>query len=378
MRLSDCVQDLNGQPMFGVLKKVRELEAEGHDIINMSVGESDFNPPSSAIDAMVDSLMDGQGGKYCPASGIPALKRKAQEATLASRGFKPDLDQLLPTAGANPQVWYALKAICNAGDSVLIPDPGFPSYSSICKLEGIQPIPVRLRASNGFQMEPSDVEDAVLPSVKAIIINSPSNPCGSVMDEDRYRAIYDICTKYGLFLISDEVYARLVYSDTPFFSPSQIDHCRDRVVVVNGFSKSYAMTGWRLGVSTAPAFLTGKMALILETTSSCVPPFIQMAGAAVLGTEDTAMLDEYRKRRDCLVEGLRGLDKFVDVFEPQGAFYVWALPTAWHDYLAGCGVAVAGGYMFGDEGKDYVRFSFANNPVPRLQEAVDRIRDYLG
>lgn len=386
-KLSDAAHKLEGQKMFQILAVARELERQGKEILHFELGDPDFDTPQNIVQAAIDSLKNGET-HYAPSSGLLDFKKAAAEVTLRSRGFKPDLDQLLVCPGANVQIYYAAACIVNPGEEVVVPDPGFVSYFSILKFLGIKIVRVPLYEKNEFRLNPDDVEKVITSKTRMIIINSPSNPTGSVMTEDEVRRMYEIAKKYDVYLLSDEIYARMLYRDsnTSHHSPSKFDHCKERTIVVNGFSKSYAMTGWRLGVVTGPAELVNKMGLLLETTTSCVSPFIQKAGIEALkGSQEPIinMVDEFRERRDIMVEGLNSIPG-ITCLKPKGAFYVFPNVTktgltseAFADVMLNqAGVALAPGTIFGEYAQGYVRLCYANS-IENIKNAIDRMRKAL-
>ena len=387
-KLSEAAQRLQGQEMFQILSMAKELERQGKEILHFELGDPDFPTLDNIVDAACKSLKNGET-HYAPSSGIRDLKIKAAEVTERSRHFRPDLDQLLVCPGANVMIFYAAACAVNPGEEVIVPDPGFVSYYSILNFLGIKPVRVRLYEENGFRLNPCDVQRAITGNTRMIIINSPSNPTGAVMTEEEICRIYKIAQKNDVYLVSDEIYARMIYEEanTNHYSPSKYDHCKERSIIINGFSKSYAMTGWRLGVVTGPSELISKMSLLLETTTSCVSPFIQRAGLAALnGSQEpvTKMIEEYRKRRDLLVEGLNSIPG-VSCIKPNGAFYVF--PNIRKTGLTSreftelmldqAGVALAPGPIFGEFGEGYVRFAYANS-IENIEKAIARMQSVLG
>ena len=385
--LADLAYRLEGQRMFQILAHAGELEREGKHILHFELGDPDFNTIAPIVEAVCDSLRGGET-HYAPSGGIRELKEAAADVTQRSRGFRPSLDQLLVTPGANAQLDYAMVCVANPGDEVIMPDPGFVSYFSIAKMRGIKDVRLPLREDEGFRLNPDRVEEAITARTKMIIMNSPSNPTGAVMTEEEVRRMYSIAQKHDLFLLSDEIYARMVYreANTAHFSPSRYDSCRERTIVVNGFSKSYAMTGFRLGVAMGPAEVINKMQLVLESTTSCVSPFVQRAGIAALTGDQApigAMVDEFRQRRDLVVEGLNALPG-VQCTRPHGAFY--AFPNIKGTELSStefcermldeAGVALAPGPIFGQFGEGYVRMAYANSQ-PCIREALERMNRVL-
>jgi aspartate/methionine/tyrosine aminotransferase len=387
IKLSNAAQRLEGQRMFQILAKAQELERTGKEIVHFEMGDPDFQTPENIKNAVYESLQRGET-HYTNSSGLLELKVAAADVTEKSRGFKPRLDQLLVTPGANAQIFYAVACVANPGDEIIIPDPGFVSYKSIVNFLGVTPIGVPLLEEREFKINPDDVAKRINKKTKMIIINSPNNPTGSVMNEDDMKEIYGIAKSKNIFLLSDEIYARMIYRDqkTKFASPSKYDFCNERTIVVNGFSKSYAMTGWRLGVVTGPSELIKKMGLLLETTTSCVSPFIQRAGIEALrGDQEpiNQMVGEFRKRRDLIVDGLNSLPG-IRCLIPKGAFYAFPniVGTGMNSeqftelMIQEAGVTSCPGTCFGSYGEDYVRFCYANS-LNNIEKGISRMRAAL-
>lgn len=386
--LSEASKRLEGQKMFQILASARKMEREGRKIIHFEIGDPDFDTPSNIVEKCIEAL--GRGDThYTSSSGTEEFKIAAAEITRKSRGFSPGHEQILVTQGGNIQIYYALACAVNPGEDVVTVDPCFVSYRSIMKYLGINTISVPLYEENRFQLDPVDLERAITPETRMILINSPHNPTGAVLGESEMRAIYEIAEKHDLYLVSDEVYGRMVYEDyeTGFASPSVYDQCKERTVIVHSFSKSYAMTGWRIGAMTAPAELVERMALLLETTTSCVSPFIQAAAVEAMRSSQSNVRDmilEYRKRRDLMV-GLLNEVKGVSCVLPRGAFYAFAnvKDTKMSDIefceaaLREVGVAACPGSFFGRHGEGYVRFCFANS-VENIKEGISRLAGLTG
>ena len=372
--------------MFQIMTHALELERQGKNIIHFELGDPDFQTPRHIVEAGIKALEAGRT-HYAPPGGIYELKKAAAEVTLHSRGFMPSLSQLLVCPGANIMIYYAAACVLEPGDEVIVPDPCFVSYISILKFIDISIKRVQLHEENEFRLLPSHVECAITPKTKMIILNSPSNPTGAVSSAEDIREVYKIAKRNNLFLLSDEIYARMIYdSDAEHFSPSIFDHCEERTILVNGFSKSYAMTGWRLGVLTAPEFLIAKMTLLQETLLSCVPPFVQYAGISALTSSQEKifeMVDEYRQRRNLLVNGLNSLPG-IRCVKPKGAFY--AFPNIKGTGMSSeefstimidkAGVAVAPGNIFGPSGEGYVRLCYVNS-LENIEKAIGRMRNVL-
>lgn len=386
-KLSDAAHRLEGQRMFQILAVAKELERKGKQVLHFELGDPDFDTPSNIVQIACDSLKKGET-HYAPSSGLLELREAAAEVTLKSRGFRPEIDQLLVCPGANVMIYYAAACAVNPGDEVIVPDPGFVSYFSILKFLNIKIVRVPLYEKNEFRLNPDDVQKAITEKTRMIIMNSPSNPTGAVMTEGEVKRIYEIAEKNDVYLLSDEIYARMVYKDanSAHHSPGKFDQCKERTIIVNGFSKSYAMTGWRLGVMTGPSELISKMGLLLETTTSCVSPFIQKAGIEALkGSQEPIlnMVEEFKKRRDAMVKGLNSLPG-VTCLKPNGAFYVFPNITGTgltseefaKVMLDQAGVALAPGPIFGEYAEGYVRLSYANS-IENINQAIERMMKVL-
>ena len=285
-KLSDAALNLEGQPMFKVLAKVQEMESRGESIIHFEIGDPDFSTPSNVINIACESLKNGET-HYTNSMGLYDFREAICDVTEKSRGFRPDINQVLVTPGANIIIYYAIRCLVNPGDEVIVPDPGFPSYYSVLKFCNVTPVRVPLREANDFRMSPIDVKKRITSKTRLIIINSPQNPTGSLMKLEEINEIAQIAEENNLYLYSDEIYSRMIFDDSvSFATPSSLDSCKKRTIVANGFSKAFAMTGWRLGVAIGPEEVIQKMSILLQTTSSCVSSFIQRAGLeAILGDQ---------------------------------------------------------------------------------------------
>ena len=380
--LSDLSNRTDGQPMFKLLDKVKKLEVEGKEIIHFEIGDPDFRTPENISNAGIKAIKNGFT-HYVSSSGLTEFRQKICETTEVSRGFKPNIDQVLVTPGANIAIFYAISCIVNPGEEVIVPDPGFPTYFSTIKMCNTKAVHVPLLESNKFRMNPKDIENSITEKTRMIIINSPQNPTGSVMTKEEIRMTYEIAEKHDLYLYSDEIYARMVYKDSVFNSPSVYDKCQERTIISNGFSKAFAMTGWRLGAVIGPSNVVEKMKLLLETTSSCVPPFIQKAGIEAIEGEQTSqksMYDEYEQRRNIVVDGINSIHG-LSCITPGGAFYVFInikktgmTSESFCDYiLEDAGVAILPGTRFGEFGEGFVRICYAVNQ-DKIKNALERIK----
>ena len=381
--------NIDGQPMFKVLDKVKKLESEGKDIIHFEIGDPDFSTPDNIKNALFNAVSQNFT-HYTSSFGLEEFREKIMLATLNSRGFKPDLNQILVTPGANIGIFYSVLCLVDPECEVIVPDPGFPSYYSTIKMCNAKAIRIPVQEENGFRMQPEDIEEKISDKTRLIIINSPHNPTGSVLTKSELKSIYDIAEKYDVYLYSDEIYARMLYGEKKFHSPSIYDKCKKRVIIANSFSKAFAMTGWRLGTLIGPQEVIDRMAMLLQTTSSCVSPFIQKAGIEAMMGDQTPvkkMIKEYEKRRDLLVDGLN-LINGIKVIKPDGAFYFFAniSKTGMNseeitDYLLDdAGIAVLPGTNFGKYGEGYIRFCYATsqdniiNALERIKTSITKLR----
>lgn len=380
--ISINAQNILGQPMFKLIDKVKLLEAQGQKIIHLEIGDPDFNTPKNIIDATKLSLDQGET-HYVSSWGTDEFIETIREATFLSRGFRPEPKQVLVTPGANIAIFYAVFCLANPGQEVLVPNPGFPSYLSAIKMCGAVPVAYPLHEKNQFRTRAADIESLITDQTRLIIINSPQNPTGAITERWALEELFELACKYDLYLYSDEIYARMVYGDQEFFSIANLDQCQERIILSNGFSKAFAMTGWRLGTVVAPKIVAERMMMLLQTTSSCVAPFIQRAGIEAI-TGDQApvnlMMSEYRERRDLLVTGLNSIPG-IRCHAPGGAFYAFPNIASFGmsseefaDYvLEHAQIALLPGSCFGSQGEGFVRLVYANSKK-NITEAISRLR----
>lgn len=386
--LSRISEGLQGQKMFQILAAAKKLEQQGINVVHMEIGDPDFDSPPNVVEAACNALKNGHT-HYTISAGMEELRSVSAAAFGRSRGFTPSIDQILVTPGGNMQIYLAIACTVNPGEEIIIADPCFVSYTSIITLCGAKAVRVPLREENGFRMDPDDLRRAITPNTRMIIINSPHNPTGAVMNEDDMRAIYQIAEEADVYLLSDEVYGRMVYadSDVRFCSPSVYDQCRERTMIIHSFSKSYAMTGWRIGAITAPEDVVRRMALLLETVTSCVSPFTQLAAVEALsGSQDYVnnMIDTYRRRRDLICDGLNEI-KGIKCLKPGGTFYVFPNITGTGLTSEGFAkvaldqahVATCPGNYFGPAGENYVRFCYATSEQD-IAEGLRRLKRVFG
>jgi aspartate/methionine/tyrosine aminotransferase len=380
MELAARMARLGTESAFEVLARAKALEASGRKVIHLEIGEPDFATPPHIVEAAVEALRAGQT-HYVPAPGIPPA-REAVAAFLEGTGrLLTTPDRVVITPGAKPIMWNVMLALCEEGDEVIYPDPGFPMYESIASFVGATPVPVPLREENGFRMDPAELESLVTDRTKLVILNSPHNPCGSALTQADCEAIAEIAMRRDLTLLSDEVYWAIRY-DGSHVSVLDVDGMADRTILLDGWSKTYAMTGWRLGFGVFPPALVEPVCRLVINSVSCTSAFSQYAAIAALTgpmAPVDAMVSEFRTRRDIVVAGLNKIPG-ISCEEPGGAFYVFpnvtelGVPTKElaATLLGEAGVACLSGTAFGRYGEGYLRLSYANS-VENLQAALEII-----
>ena len=384
MKLADRMGRLGTESAFEVLAKARALEADGRSIIHLQIGEPDFDTPEHIVKAAEEALSGGMT-HYVPAPGIPAL-REAVAAFLSKTGrLETDASRVVVTPGAKPIIYFTIMALCQEGDEVLYPDPGFPMYESIANYSGATPVPLPLREEHRFRPDPDELASLVTDRTKLIILSTPHNPCGSALTREELEAVARVAIEHDLVVLSDEVYWAITYGGE-HRSILEIDGMADRTVLLDGWSKTFAMTGWRLGFGVFPQPLVEPVTRLVINTVSCTSAFSQYGAiAAFEGPWDQvdAMVEEFRRRRDVIVDGLNAIDG-ISCLSPDGAFYVFpsvrelGIPSkrVEEEILERAGVACLSGTAFGEHGEGYLRFSYANS-VENIQAALDAIRATL-
>ena len=357
--------------MFQIMAACRDLEKQGNRILHFELGDPDFDTPELITETCIQSLRSGNT-HYVPARGCGDLIDAVRMTTGISRGFIPKKEQITVTTGANSAIFYAFKSICDPGDEVLMPNPYFPSYLAAAEIAGVTPKFYELSPENGFIPSLDLIEKLIGNRTKAILVNSPSNPTGTVFPPQIIHLVHEIAAKHDLYVISDEVYARMIFDEEiKFFSPSSIDSCLERTIVINGFSKAFAMTGWRIGIAIAPVDVSARITLISESIVSCVPGFVQDAArAAILCPNATTdkMYSIYRKRQLEICSQLKAAGLEIN-FIPQGAMYVFPNVSKFANdsesfalhLLKTSGVATVPGVYFGSKGESHLRFSCAGS-----------------
>jgi aspartate/methionine/tyrosine aminotransferase len=382
--LAKRAERLGTEQAFEVLVKARALEAKGREVIHFEIGEPDFDTAPHIVEAGAKALRDGYT-HYGPAAGLPQLREAIASDINQSRGTSYTLDNVVVTPGAKPIMFYTVLALVNEGDEVIYPDPGFPIYGSMVDYVGGVGKPLPLRIERDFRLDPDELAALITPRTKLIIINSPQNPTGGVLTSDDLDKIAELAVRHDLFVLSDEIYCRLLYEGR-HESIATRPGMAERTIILDGFSKTYAMTGWRLGYGVMPGWLAQHFARLMTNSNSCTASFTQMAGLAALqGPQDSVetMRQEFLRRRDVVVSALNRLPG-VRCIVPVGAFY--AFPdirgTGYTSrelsdrLLEEAGVALLWGTAFGQAGEGFLRISYANS-LANLQAGLERISGFL-
>jgi aspartate aminotransferase len=381
------MERLGTETAFSVLAKAKTLEAGGREIIHLEIGEPDFGTPDHVVEAGCRALRDGHTN-YTPTAGIPELREAIAEDVALSRGIQVHPEQVVVTPGGKPIMFFAILALVDEGDEVLLPSPAFPIYESMVNFVGGKPVYVPLRQENGFRFDPEEFEANLGKRTRLVILNSPANPTGGILTADDMATLAGILRGHlGVYVLSDEIYSRLLYTgDFASIAGHEGLGPDERTVILDGFSKTYAMTGWRLGYGVMPPDLAEQVAKLQVNSNSCTSAATQHAGLAALnGPQDAVreMLAEFRARRDLTVDGLNRLPG-VECITPQGAFYAFPRITSTGfsaDELADmllyeAGVACLSGTAFGRHGEGHLRLSYANSRE-NIGRALDRMNELL-
>jgi aspartate aminotransferase len=384
IKLAERMSKLGTETAFDVLVRARALEAEGKHVIHLQLGEPDFDTPQHIVDAAVDALRSGDT-HYTPTAGIPALRQAIAEYTSETRGLEFTPNEVVVTPGGKPIMFFVILALAGEGDEVVYPDPGFPIYQSVVNFSGAKPVPLVLKEEEGFGFSPDQIRSLVNDSTKLVIINSPHNPTGGMISEESLEELARLANKHDFMVLSDEIYSRIAYdSDGVPKSISTYPGMKDRTIILDGFSKTFAMTGWRLGYGVMPVKLAEQVTRLAVNCNSCTPGFVQQAGiAALTGPQEPveAMVQEFRRRKDVVVSGLNEIPG-ISCIEPAGAFYAFPNITKLgkssddvaNDLMYEGHVALVSGTSFGEAGEGYIRISYANS-MENLQEALRRIKE---
>jgi aspartate aminotransferase len=380
MKLAERMHQIAVESAFEVFVRARALEAKGRSIVHLELGEPDFPTPAHIVEAGKRALDEGWT-RYGPPQGFPELREAVAEDVSRRRGIRVGPERVSIVPGAKPMIFFPMLALLEPRDEVIYPNPGFPIYESMIRTLGATPVPIPLVESRGFSFDLNLLREKLSRRTKMLVLNSPQNPTGGVIPEQDMRAIADMVRDRDLIVLADEIYSRIYYEETPV-SIARYPGMLEKTVILDGFSKSYAMTGWRIGYGVMPTWLVEAVNKLMVNSCSCVASFTQRAGIAALrGPQEPvdAMVAEFRRRRDAFCEGLNRIPGFRCTV-PGGAFYAYAnvegtgIPSQeMADFLLEeAGVASLNGGAFGHYGEGYIRFSYANS-LENLMEAVSRI-----
>jgi aspartate/methionine/tyrosine aminotransferase len=380
LKLAKRMQRLGTETAFEVLVRARALEAKGKDIVHLEIGEPDFDTPGNVVEAGVEALQTGWT-HYGPSAGLPELRSAIAKYVGQTRDVQVAPEEVVVVPGGKPIIFFAMLALVEEGDEVIYPNPGFPIYESMIDFLGGRAIPIHLREEREFGFEVNELAAKITDRTKVIILNSPHNPTGGVLDEKDVRAIAHAIGDRDIMVLSDEIYSRLIF-EGEHFSLMSLPEFRDRTILLDGFSKTYAMTGWRLGYGVMRPDLAVQISRLMTNSNSCTASFTQMAGVEALRGDQSSvdhMLQEFRARREVMVTGLNGIKGFR-CQKPRGAFYVfpniegtrWTSKKLADALLEEAGVACLSGTSFGSYGEGYIRFSIANS-IENIHKALDRI-----
>ena len=381
LQLARRMSRLGTETAFEVLSKARALERQGRSVVHLEIGEPDFDTPANVVEAGVDALRGGWT-HYGPSAGLPELRQTLAEYVSRTRGVKVTTDEVVVVPGGKPIIFFTILSLIDEGDEVIYPNPGFPIYESMIHYVGGRAVPIRLREERDFSLDVSDLASLITERTRLIILNSPQNPTGGVLERRDIEQIAQVIGDRNIMVLSDEIYSRLLFDGTEHFSIMSVPGMQERTILLDGFSKTYAMTGWRIGYGVMRADLATHMTRLMTNSNSCTASFTQVAGIeAIRGDQSSVdhMRDEFQRRRDVFVAGLNQIHSF-SCRMPKGAFYVFPniRETGWKSkpladaLLDQAGVAALSGTAFGEFGEGYLRFSVANS-LENLQEALHRL-----
>jgi aspartate/methionine/tyrosine aminotransferase len=383
LRLARRMSRLGTETAFEVLNKARALERQGKDIVHLEIGEPDFDTPSNVVETAVDALHKGWT-HYGPSAGLPELRQAIAEYVSRTRGVPVASDEVVVVPGGKPIIFFSILSLVDEGDEVIYPNPGFPIYESMIHYVGGRAVPIQLREERDFGLDVNELAALINDRTRLIILNSPQNPTGGVLSKSAIQDIADAIGDRNIMIMSDEIYSRLIF-EGEHFSIMSIPGFKDRTILLDGFSKTYAMTGWRMGYGVMRSDLATQVTRLMTNSNSCTASFTQVAGIEALRGDQSSvdrMRDEFKRRRDVFVAGLNKIKGF-SCRMPKGAFYTFPniSDTGWPSkkladaILQEAGVACLSGTAFGDYGEGYLRFSVANS-LENLNKALDRIQQW--
>jgi aspartate aminotransferase len=385
IHIANRMSRLGTETAFEVLAKARALEAQGKKIVHLEIGEPDFDTPENIRTAAKKAIDEGFT-HYGPAAGLPQARKTIAEYIARTRNITVTPDQVVFTPGAKPIMFFTILACVDEGDEVIYPNPGFPIYESVIDFVGAKPVPLQLKEENEFPVDVEDLKKLITPKTRMLILNSPQNPTGGILTEEDIRAIADLARKHNLIVLADEIYDQIMYDGYRPFSISSLPGMQERTIILDGFSKTYAMTGWRLGFGIMPEELAKLVTKLQVNSTSCTASFSQIAAIEALTgprAEVERMVKEFERRRNLIVDGLNAIEG-IRCHRPHGAFYVFPNITGTGRssrelaelLLNEAGVACLSGTAFGKFGEGYLRFSYANS-IPNIQWALDQIAKTL-
>src|SRR6266513_1932200 len=384
LRLAKGMARLGTETAFEVLVKARALEAKGRDIVHLEIGEPDFDTPSNIIEAATDALHKGFT-HYGPSAGLPQLRETIAQYVSETRGVNATPEEVVVVPGGKPIIFFSILALVEEGDEVIYPNPGFPIYESMINYVGAKAVPIRLREEMDFRLDVDELARLINDRTKLVILNSPQNPTGGVLEKKDIEAVASAIGDRNIMVLSDEIYSRLIF-EGEHHSIMSLDGMKERTILLDGFSKTYAMTGWRMGYGVMRVDLATHISRLMTNSSSCTASFSQVAGIEALrGSQESVdhMRDEFKRRRDVMVTGLNKIKGFSCQL-PHGAFYVfpnitgtgWPAKRLADALLEDAGVAGLSGTAFGEFGEGYLRFSVANS-VENIEKALDRVSTWV-
>ena len=385
LRLAERMSRLGTETAFEVLNRARALERQGKEVIHLEIGEPDFETPTNVINAGVDALQSGWT-HYGPSAGLPELRETIANEVSRTRGVEVAPEEVVVVPGGKPIIFFSILALIDEGDEVIYPNPGFPIYESMIRYVGGRAVPVRLSEERDFALDVDELSHLISDRTKLIIINSPHNPTGGVLGKHDLEQIAEAIGDRNIFVLSDEIYSRLIF-DGKHHSIMSVPGFKDRTILLDGFSKTYAMTGWRMGYGVMRADLAAQVARLMTNSNSCTASFTQVAGVEALQGDQSSvehMRSEFQRRRDLFVRSLNQIRGF-SCRMPKGAFYVFPniTSTGWQSkpladaLLEEAGVACLSGTSFGEFGEGYLRFSIANS-MENLNRALAKIEQWVG
>jgi aspartate aminotransferase len=383
LRLASRMSRLGTETAFEVLNKARALERQGKNIVHLEIGEPDFDTPANVVEAGVGALRKGWT-HYGPSAGLPELRQEIADYVSKTRCVPVTSDEVVVVPGGKPIIFFSILSLVDAGEEVIYPNPGFPIYESMIDYVGGRPIPIQLREDRDFGLDVTELASLINDRTRLIILNSPQNPTGGVLTKNDIHAIASAIGDRNVMVLSDEIYSRLIF-EGEHFSIMSIPGFKDRTILLDGFSKTYAMTGWRIGYGVMRPDLAAHITRLMTNSNSCTASFTQIAGVEALRGDQSSvdqMRDEFKRRRDVFVAGLNKIKGF-SCRMPKGAFYAFPniTKTGWpskklaNAILEEAGVACLSGTAFGDFGEGYLRFSVANS-LENLNKALDRIQQW--